>query len=1025
MTISAAHALALQHHQAGRLPEAEALYRQILATDENHADAWHLLGVLAQMVGQNAAAVEMIGRAIALLPAGVDYHKNLGIALQGCGRTEEAIAAYRLAAERAPGDAVIWNNLGIALTEQGRLAEAIAACYAAIARQPGLVEAHSNLGNALKAAGQLDAALAAYRQALALAPDYAPAQHNLGTALQEAGQLDAAIDAFHLALRAKPDQPETYNGLGEALRARGRLPEALAAFGEAVRLKPELLRAQLNLSDALRTQGRYEACIAACQEALRWLPAASGLWINLGNALHDLRREPEAIAAYHEALGVEPTSALAYNNLGNAHKDSGQVAAAVEALEKAIELAPHYAEAHNNLACARKDQGRMEAAIEAFREGHRRSPGLAQIQSNLIYTMHFTAGCDAAAIREEHRRWNECYVAPVRALFTPHRNDRDPARRLKVGYVSPDFWEQAECYFVVPLLEAHDHARYEIHAYSSVSCADAVTERLRKCVDVWHDVMPLTDAELAGRIRADGIDVLIDLTMHMAHSRLPLFALRPAPVQMSWLAYPGSTGVETMDCWITDAHMEPPGREADSPGGGEPVRLPDSWCCYDPVTATPEVNALPALAAGHVTFGSLNNFCKNNDAVLGLWARVLGAVPGSRLLLLCPHGEPRGRIVAFFAAHGVAAERVEFFAHHARYEYLRLYQRIDVGLDPFPYNGITTTCDALTMGVPVLTLPGTMPASRAGLSLLTTVGLPELALGSGEEYVAAAAALAADLPRLAELRATLRARMQASPLTDAPRFAGQMEAACRTRWERWCATPEAEAVPVDPRQEVYADLHAGQMQQQEDQNRHAALRILGILREFTEPHSLLDVGCGLGTWMSAAQSLGIAYVQGIEGPWLDAAAVVVEPALVQALDLESPFSLGRRFDLVICLEVAEHLSAAAAPAFVESLVRHSELVLFSAAIPGQGGHHHVNEQFPDYWAELFARRGYVPLDLFRARIWQDRSILWWLRQNVLLFATEGALAGNEKLRAAQSHGGPLAIVHPDVYLSRIAARRGA
>jgi len=797
MTISAAHALALQHHQAGRLPEAEALCRQILATDENHADAWHLLGVLAQMVGQNAAAVEMIGRAIALLPAGVDYHKNLGIALQGCGRTEEAIAAYRLAAERAPGDAVIWNNLGIALTEQGRLAEAIAACYAAIARQPGLVEAHSNLGNALKAAGQLDAALAAYRQALALAPDYAPAQHNLGTALQEAGQLDAAIDAFHLALRAKPDQPETYNGLGEALRARGRLPEALAAFGEAVRLKPELLRAQLNLSDALRTQGRYEACIAACQEALRWLPAASGLWINLGNALHDLRREPEAIAAYREALRVEPTSALAYNNLGNAHKDSGQVAAAVEALEKAIELAPHYAEAHNNLACARKDQGRMEAAIEAFREGHRRSPGLAQIQSNLIYTMHFTAGCDAAAIREEHRRWNECYVAPVRALFTPHRNGRDPARRLKVGYVSPDFWEQAECYFVVPLLEAHDHARYEIHAYSSVSCADAVTERLRKCVDVWHDVMPLTDAELAGRIRADGIDVLIDLTMHMAHSRLPLFALRPAPVQMSWLAYPGSTGVETMDCWITDAHMEPPGREADSPGGGEPVRLPDSWCCYDPVTATPEVNALPALAAGHVTFGSLNNFCKNNDAVLGLWARVLGAVPGSRLLLLCPHGEPRGRIVAFFAAHGVAAERVEFFAHHARYEYLRLYQRIDVGLDPFPYNGITTTCDALTMGVPVLTLPGTMPASRAGLSLLTTVGLPELALGSGEEYVAAAAALAADLPRLAELRATLRARMQASPLTDAPRFAGQMEAACRTRWERWCATPEAEAVPVE------------------------------------------------------------------------------------------------------------------------------------------------------------------------------------------------------------------------------------
>jgi predicted O-linked N-acetylglucosamine transferase (SPINDLY family) len=300
----------------------------------------------------------------------------------------------------------------------------------------------------------------------------------------------------------------------------------------------------------------------------------------------------------------------------------------------------------------------------------------------------------------------------------------------------------------------------------------------------------VSDARLAEMIREDRVDILVDLAMHTADNRLPAFARRPAPVQVTWLAYPGSTGLPSIGYRLTDVHMDPPG-ERTAWSAEEPVRLPDCWCCYDPMGASPEINALPASAANGVTFGALNSFPKINHRVLELWARVLHAVKGSRILMLCPEGSARERVQAFFGAREISAQRVELGGRLPRWEYLRLYQRIDIGLDPFPCNGMTTTCDALWMGVPVLTLPGEMPVSRAGLSLLSTVGLADLAASSEEDYVRIAAELAENLPRLAELRATLRARMQASPLMDAPRFARNVEAAYRQMWERWCSGQSA------------------------------------------------------------------------------------------------------------------------------------------------------------------------------------------------------------------------------------------
>jgi predicted O-linked N-acetylglucosamine transferase (SPINDLY family) len=339
------------------------------------------------------------------------------------------------------------------------------------------------------------------------------------------------------------------------------------------------------------------------------------------------------------------------------------------------------------------------------------------------------------------------------------------------------------------LFERHDREQFEILCYSAVTRSDWMTERFRALAGVWRNTVGVPDDRLAQMIREDGVDILVDLAMHTAGNRLPVFARQPAPVQVAWLAYAGSTGLPGIGYRLTDARIDPPGSRSCGTAWSaeEPVRLPDCWCCYHPVGETPEVNELPALSSKGVTFGSLNSFMKVHEGVLARWARVLEAVRGSRLVLLCPGEKARERVRSFFGARGIAAETVDLVDRLPRAEYLSLYHGIDIGLDPFPYNGITTTCDAFWMGAPVLTLPGEMPASRAGLSLLSAVGLAEFAVSSEEDYVRVAVELAANLPRLAELRTTLRPRMQASPLMDAPSFAGNVEAAYRSMWERWCA----------------------------------------------------------------------------------------------------------------------------------------------------------------------------------------------------------------------------------------------
>ena len=633
-------------------------------------------------------------------------------------------------------------------------------------------------------AGRLADAEALYRQILAAQPTHAEALHHLGVIAQQIGRHDLAVEWIRQAIVLSPNNPFAHYNLAEAYRTTSRLDEAKAAFHHALRHKPNYPEAWLNLGVSLATQGRLDEAIAAYRRALELRPDYAEAHNNLGIALRDLGRPDEAAAACRRALELRPDYPEAHNNLGITLRDRGRLDDAVAAYRRALQLQPEMTGAYSNLGSALKDLGQIDEAIEAYRRALQARPDDPSTHSNLVYTLHFHPDHAASSIAEERRLWNRRFGEPLRRFIQPHANGPAGAGRLRVGYVSPDFRDHVVGRNLLPLFRRHDPRNFEILCYSGVVRPDLITEEIRRHAQQWRSTLGVGDEALAEMIRRDKVDILVDLTQHMADNRLPMFARQPAPVQVSFAGYPESTGLETIEYRISDRYLEAGAAPRDA-GGKEKVCLIDSFWCYAPCEVDVEVNPLPALEAKAVTFGSLGNFAKVNEPVLKLWARVLGTVKDSRLLMWSPAGSHRQRTLEALEKEGVEARRVEFVEFRPRREYLALYHRLDIVLDTFPYNGHTTSLDALWMGAPVVSLAGETPVSRAGLSQLSNLGLPELVAHSEAEYLSIAEALARDLPRLAELRSTLRDRMENSVLMDASRFTRQVEQAYRSMWERW------------------------------------------------------------------------------------------------------------------------------------------------------------------------------------------------------------------------------------------------
>lgn len=671
---------------------------------------------------------------------------------------------------------------------RGLLDSAEAVCRQILEQHPGHAQATMLLATVLAEAGRPAQAIPLLRSVVEARPDEEGAWLLLASALRRTGLLDEAAAVLWRALGRFPDSAAAFQGLGLVERARGSLPAAIDWLQRALRHRPDFVEARNNLGLTLTEAGRPDAAIEQFREALRGHPGIAELHYNLGIALAALGRHGEAAAAYERAAEMRPAYVEAWVNLGISRKLMGQLDRAVEALEEARRLQPGRAATHSHLAGIFEWQARHEEALAAHRRAMELAPHDAEIHGSYLYTLIFCPGYDAQALREAHDEWDRRHGRSVPRLSAPAGRDRSPERRLRVGYVCSAFRDHVLGRNLMPLLREHDRSEVEVICYSSNRSDDGVTAAFRRLADGWRDIARLTDAAAAEQVRADGIDILVDTTLHMEGSRLLLFARKPAPLQVTMAGYPGSTGLSAIDCRLTDPYLDPADADAAS-YIEQSVRLPDTFWCYDPLGEDLAAGPLPADSGGGIVFGCLNNFAKVNDDVLALWSAVLRAVDGSRLHLLCHEGSHRRRTLRTLAAHGVEARRVEFFGYRPRTDYLGLFRGIDVSLDTVPYNGHTTSLDSLWMGVPVVTMVGTTIVGRAGLSQLTNIGMPELIARSPEQFVAIAAALAADRPRLRELRRALRRRMESSPLMDAKRFAGNVEAAYRRMWRHWCATP--------------------------------------------------------------------------------------------------------------------------------------------------------------------------------------------------------------------------------------------
>jgi predicted O-linked N-acetylglucosamine transferase (SPINDLY family) len=716
----------------------------------------------------------------------VDTALQAAIAHHRAGRWAEAEAVYRQILSQFPGHAAALHLLGVLAYRSNHVSAAIELIDRAIGVNPTVAEYHADLAEAYRRAGQMDAAIAAFRHAIALDPESAAAHYNLGNALKLQGRFEEAIAAYRRALELESDLALAHNNLGNALKATGRLAEAIVAYHRAIELEPGLALAHGNLGIALHEADQSEEAIAAHRRAIALGPDQALAYVNLGVALQGMDRTNEAIAVHRRAIALEPKLAEAHCNLGIALGSMGRFDEAIAAYREAIARKPDLPEAHNNLGEILRDQGQLDLALTAFRKAVELKPDYAGAASNFLFTLPFHPDFDARAILAEHRRWAERFAQPLAAEIQAHANDRTPDRRLRVGFLSPDLRVHPVGHLLLALWAHHDRQRIEIIAYSDLRVPDAVTDKLKASADQWHHTLGLSDAQVADRIRGDRIDILVDTTLHTARNRLLVFARKPAPIQVTMFGTPTTTGLPTMDYRLTDPYLDPPGA-VDDAYTERSIRLPDCYWCYEASDWAPPVGELPARKKGHITFGCQNQFAKVSRPTLELWARILARVPGARLVIQSHPGSHLDPARRLFEACAITTDRVEFVPRMLKPQYFQSYGELDLCLDPFPYNGHTTTLDSLWMGVPVVTLAGRTAVGRGGVSILSNVGLTEMIARDPEEYVEIAVSLARDLGRLAELRAALRERIRASPLMNIEQFAADVESAFRGMWERWSA----------------------------------------------------------------------------------------------------------------------------------------------------------------------------------------------------------------------------------------------
>jgi len=703
------------------------------------------------------------------------------------GYLPEAEMLYREVLERAPHNAGAMNLLGILCAQAGDEDSALEWLGKAVAIDSQSAAYRFNFGKALLRFKHPGEACAELERAAALDPGYADAYNELGLARAETGALSAAETAFRKAVSLRPEHWEAHSNLGLLLHRTGRLEPAVHSLRRALELQPRSPEVLKNLGMALRSHGCPEEAVQVYRKALELTPGDAGVLTNLGNALGDLSRDEEAIECFRAALAAAPGYADALYNWGTLQMRSARFLEAAHKFRAALSLEPRFAEAEAAQASTLHDLGRVDEAIAAGRRAIELDPGNATAHSQLLFSLLHSSGVTARQVFDEHREWARRHAAALSPGELEHRNPREPDRRLRVGYVSGDFRRHSVAQFFEPVLERHDRTAFEIFCYHNAPSADDTTERLRRRADAWRDVALLQDDAVADLVRDDRIDILVDLSGHTRFNRLLAFARKPAPVQASWLGYLCTTGLDSIGHRISDGRASPEGL-LEALHSERIVRLPDSQWCYQPPPDCPEVAAPPSVRHGQaVTFGAFSSLAKIGTRVIETWRMLLERLPGSRLLIAGLGLEAmREDYLSRLSAAGLPTQRIDLRGFQAHRDYMAMHEGVDLILDTFPYTGGTTSCDALWMGVPVVSLAGDSYAARGGASVLGAIGLDELVAENPEDYVRKACALACDAGGLSRLRSDMRRRMSGSPLMDAPRFARNLERAYRAMWRDWC-----------------------------------------------------------------------------------------------------------------------------------------------------------------------------------------------------------------------------------------------
>lgn len=671
-------------------------------------------------------------------------------------------------------------QLAISHHQAGRFQDAEVICLKILRVNPDYADALNLSGVIAYQKGELDTAVELINKAIGLNSSEADYHSKLALVLRAQGKLDAAIACYQKALLIKPDAADTYNNLGVAFIHQGNLLAALDCYRKALALTPDNIDAHINAAEALRGLGQPDIAVEHLHKATYINPDSAEAHNSLGLVLMAQNKLDASVECYQKALSIKPNYTDAYHNLAIVYEQQGKLDAAADCYRKALSIKPDYADAYLGLGTLLMGQGNQQQAFALYEKGLDFNPSYANLHHALVFAASRWYADDGEKVFELSKRFGKQFDVGLNRLS--HQNDATFARRLKIGYVSGDFRQHSVAYFIESVLANHDKQNIETFCYYNYHKIDQVTRRLMGHADHWRSILGISDQDAEKLIRQDAIDILVDLSGHTAFNRLLLFARKPAPVQLTWIGYPVTTGLTTMDYRLTNRYIDPPGWN-EQYHTEKLVRLSTS-SCFQPAKALPEVNALPALKNGYITFACFHAPNKITPITISLWAKLLSALPTARLAV-CPDTS-RDQITRQFQALGIESDRLDFFSQQPLQQYLSLHNKVDVMLDTLPYNGGTVSRHALWMGVPVLTLAGRQAVSRVGLSLMTQVGLETFVAECEADFIDNACRWAGDLAGLAQVRGALREKMHNAPFSKPASVIKELETAYRQMWSHWC-----------------------------------------------------------------------------------------------------------------------------------------------------------------------------------------------------------------------------------------------